>query len=227
MRGDGGRLRNTLLGALGVALLALALAQLLLPGIVAGRIASRLRRYGSVQSVHVSAWPAVELLWGDADSVQVRAGSLTISAARAASLLWEARGTDSLQLTAASVRVGRLQMGGASLRKRGPAISAQALMSAAAVRAALPAGVTLRLLGSADGRVRVLAGGGLFGVGVSVEALAGPSAGALVAHPVGPLLEGFQLTLFSDRHVKVEAVGAQPAPGAQRAYRLTLAASLR
>ena len=38
-------------------------------GIAASRISSRVGRYGKVQSVSVSAWPAVELLWGHADSV--------------------------------------------------------------------------------------------------------------------------------------------------------------
>ena len=60
--------------------LALALAQLLLPGIAASRISSRVGRYGEVQSVSVSAWPAVKLLWGSADSVTVRARSLRVSA---------------------------------------------------------------------------------------------------------------------------------------------------
>jgi hypothetical protein len=228
MRRGGGRLQNTLLAILGAVLLVLVLAQLLLPGIVAGRIASRLRRYGTVQSVHVGAWPAVKLLWGQADSVDVRAGSLAIgSASRAAGLLAEAQGAQSIQLSAASVRLGRLQMSDASLRKQGSALTAQALMSAAAVTAALPPGVTLRLLGSSGGSVRVLAGGGLFGVGVSVEALAAPSAGVLVAHPVGLLLEGFRLTLFSDPRVQVQGVGAEPAPGLPGAYRLTLAATVR
>jgi hypothetical protein len=227
MRRGGARLRNTLLAGLGAALLALALAQLLLPGIVADRIESRLRPYGSVYSVHVSAWPAVELLWGHADSVDVRARSLTLSSARAAGLLWEARGAHSLQITAAGVRVGRLLLGDARLRKLGSALSAEALMSAAAVRAALPPGVALTLLGSAGGRVRVLAAGGLFGLEASVEAVAEASRGSLVAHPLDPLLEGFQLTLFADPHVHVEGVGAEAAPGVVAAYRLTLAASLR
>jgi hypothetical protein len=228
MRRGGGRLRNTLLAVLGAVLLVLVLAQLLLPGIVAGRIASRLRRYGTVQSVHVSAWPAVKLLWGQADSVDVRAGSLAIgSASRAAGLLAEAHGAQSMQLSAASVRLGRVQMSDASLRKQGSALTAQALISAAAVTAALPPGVTLKLLGSSGGSVRVLAGGGLFGAGISVEALAAPSAGALVAHPVGLLLEGFRLTLFSDPHVQVQGVGAEPAPGVPGAYRVMLAGSLR
>ena len=68
-------------------MLALALAQVFLPRIAASRISSRLRRYGTVQSVSVKAWPAVELLWGSADSVRVRARSLTVSPAQTAKLL--------------------------------------------------------------------------------------------------------------------------------------------
>jgi len=48
----------------GGAVLLLGLAQLFLPRIAAGRITSRLGRYGRVESVSVSAWPAVKLLWG-------------------------------------------------------------------------------------------------------------------------------------------------------------------
>jgi hypothetical protein len=36
-------------------------------------------RFGTVKSVSVRAWPAVELLWGQADSVKVRAASLDMN----------------------------------------------------------------------------------------------------------------------------------------------------
>jgi hypothetical protein len=212
---------------LGGALLALALAQLLLPAIAADRIASRLRRHGSVQSVQVRAWPAVELLWGSADSVDVRAGSLAMSAAQAAGFLWEAHGAHRVGLYATSVRVGRLRLSDVRFSKLGRVLRAEALTSDADVRAALPPGVALALLGSSGGRVRVRASGGLFGVGVSVEAVAGAIDGRLIAHPLGPLREGFQLTLFSDPHVHVDGVGAGVVPGRPGTYRLTLAASLR
>lgn len=227
MRRGGRRLTKTLLAVLGGALLALALAQLLLPGIVAGRIGSRLRRYGSVQSVHVRAWPAVELLWGSADAVAVHAGSLTMSTAQVASFLWEAHGAHSVELDAASVHVGRLRLSDARFRKRGAALSAEALASDADVRAALPPGLQVALLGSGGGRVRVRAAGGLFGVGAAVEAVAEASAGRLVAHQLGLLLEGVQLTLFSEPHIHIEGVGASVRTALPRTYHLTIAASLR
>lgn len=207
-------------------MLALALAQVFLPRVAASRISSRLRRYGTVQSVSVKAWPALELLWGSADSVVVRARSLTLSPAQTAKLLWEARGLDSIELTASSVREGPLKLSEVSLHKHGQALVGAARMTDADVRAALPGGFGVRLLSSERGEVRVRASGGLFGVGASVDAAAGASNGKLVARPLG-LLSGLQLTLFSEPHVYVEGVGASVEDRPPLSYRLTMRASLR
>jgi hypothetical protein len=214
-------------GLAGGLVLLLALAQLILPRLAASRISSRVGRYGKVQSVSVSAWPAVELLWGHVGSVRVRAQSLALNPAQAAALLWEARGTASMDVSAERVQLGSLRLTDASLRKRGSAMSAQALTSEADVKAALPPGFGVQLLRSEDGEVEVQATGGLFGVGASVNAVAGASDGKLVAHPLGFLLEALQLTLFSDPHVYVEGVGASVQSEQPLSYRLTISASLR
>jgi hypothetical protein len=227
MRRGGGRTRLIAVVLLGGAALVLVLGQLLLPGIAASRVSSRVGRYGKVESVSVSAWPAVKLLWGSVDSVRVRAGSLALSAAQAAKLAWEARGVASMDMTASSVRLGSLQVSEASLRKRGSALSAQALIGEADVRAALPAGFTVQLLKSEGGEVHVRASGGLFGVGAAVEAVATAREGKLVAHPLGFLAEGLQLTLFSEPHVYVEGVGASVVSEQPLSYRLSMSASLR
>jgi hypothetical protein len=214
-------------GLAGATVLVLALAQVILPRLAVSRITSRVGRYGAVQSVSVSAWPAVELLWGSVGSVRVRANSLALSPAQAAKLLWEARGTASVDVSAESVQLGSLRLSHASLRKRGSALSAQALTSEADVKAALPAGFDVRLLRSQGGEVEVQATGGLFGVDASVNAVAGASEGKLVAHPLGFLLEALHLTLFSDPHVYVEGVGASVHREQPLSYRLTISARLR
>jgi hypothetical protein len=226
-RGGGSSALRLAAAAAALLVLALALAQVLLPGIAASRISSRVGRYGSVQSVHVSAWPAVKLLWGDADEVRVRARSLSMSPRQAAALLWEGRGAGRLELSAASLRLGALQLQDASLSGRDGVLSARASTTAAQAQAALPAGVGARLIASVGGSVEVLASGRLFGVGVGVRALAQPRGGALVVHPSAPLLAGLQLTLFSDPHVYLLAVGAQPLARQPPAYLLTLRARLR
>jgi hypothetical protein len=219
-------IRLILLLAGGVVLL-LALAQVLLPAIAADRISSRLRRYGSVESVSVSAWPAVRLLWGSADSVAVRASSLSLSPAQTAKLLWEARGLNMVSMTASSVREGPLSLTGVSLHKHGRALSAEAQITGAAVAAALPAGLAVQLVSSSRGEVEVTAGGGLFGLRASVSALAGASEGRLIVRPLGSRLSGVQLTLFSDPHVQVEAVGASVERPNPLLYTVTMRAALR
>jgi hypothetical protein len=211
----------------GCVLLLAVLAQLLLPRIAASRVSARVGRYGSVASVSVSAWPALKLLWGDADSVRVRARSLSLSPAQVAELLWEARGAASMQISAAAVRLGTLELSDATLHKHGGALSGAALASEAAVHAALPAGFGVTLLNSSGGQVEVRASGALFGIGASVDAVALAREGTLIAHPLGPLIEGLQLTLFADEHVHVLGVSASVASVEPRVYRLALAATLR
>jgi hypothetical protein len=223
-----GRAGRIGVGLAGAAVVVLGAAQALLPRIAASRISSRVGRYGAVASVSVHAWPAVELLWGSADSVNVRAKSLSLSPAQAAKLLWEARGVHSMELTAASVQVGPARVSDARLQKRGSSLAAEGTIAEGDVQAALPAGWQVALVGSGGGEVRVRASGGLFGVGAAVEAVAGASEGRLVVHPVGALVEGLSLTLFSDPHIYVEGVGASAsAPGGQpQSYRLSMSARL-
>jgi hypothetical protein len=225
--GGGQRTIRLLLAVVAAGLLVLVLAQVFGPRIAANRISSRVGRYGTVESVHVRAWPAVELLWGSADSVSVRARSLSLSPAQAARLLWEGRGVHSMRLAASSLRLGTVRLGEARLRKHGSSLSAEAVIGEADVRAALPPGFHVQLLGSEAGQVRVRASGGLFGVGATVPAVAAPSDGRLVVHPLGLLLGGVTLTLFSDPHVFVEGVGASVRSASPPSYRLTMSARLR
>jgi LmeA-like phospholipid-binding len=209
--------------------LALGLAQLILPRIAASTIGSRVGRYGGVQSVSVTAWPAVKLLWGDADSVTVRARNLRLSAQQATGLVWQGRGTHSVEMTAAHVQLGPLRLSAVRLRKRGDALTGEASASAADVSAALPPGISVALLRSEGGSVEVRASGGLFGVSASLVAVAGAQEGRLVARPLGLLLGGIQLTLFASAHVYVEAIGASTVntPGEPPGYRLQMSARLR
>ena len=225
--GRAGRIAAGLAGAI---VLVLVLAQIFLPGIAANRVRSRVERYGSVKSVTVKAWPAVELLWGKAETVEVRAGSLALSKAQIAKLLGEAHGAGSVNASAESVKVGPLQLYDASLQKHGDTVSGTAWASQADLKTALGEGFEVQLLRSGGGRVQMSVAGGLFGVKASVEAVAQAQEGDVVVHPLGFLLEGLKLTLFAEPGVYVEGVGASAAagPSGQGAgYRLSFRASLR
>ncbi len=219
--------------AIGVAaaiLVVLVLAQLLLPGIAANRVRDMVARYGTVKSVTVKAWPAVKLLWKSADEVDVHAGSLSIGPEQTVELLSEASGASTVKGGADSVREGPLVLSDVHLQKRGRSMYAQATISEADVKRALPPGFDVALVGSGAGAVRVRVTGGLFGVGASVEAVAKGEQGKLVVQPTASFLAGLKVTLFSDPRVYIEGVDARPEQGAAGkgpGYRLSMWASLR
>lgn len=227
--GGGSKAVRVALWSIGALVVLLALAQVFLPKIAAGRISDRIGRYGSVESVHVSAWPAVELLWKHADSVKVHATRLRVSPAQTAELLEEASGTDRLEVSVDSAHEGPLALRDVRFAKRGGLMSASAHLGTADVAAALPPGIGVQLLGSGGGKVEVRASGGLFGVGASVDAVAEAEGGKLVVHPRGLLLEAIKLTLFSDPRVYVTGVSASRAtgPGGVAGYLLGMTATLR
>ena len=229
MRGSGVGARIMRIAAVVIVLVALvlALAQVLLPAIASSTISSRIGRYGKVSSVTIKAFPAVKLLWSDADSVKVVAKDLVMTPEQTVALVREAKGAAKLDARAVSVKEGPLRLTAVRLQKRGDRVFAAGTMSAAAVAEALPAGVRVKLLESGEGEVRVRVSGGLFGVGASVEAVAFAERGSLVARPTARALRGLRLTLFADPHFQVEGVGASPAAKPATSYRLSIRGRLR
>jgi hypothetical protein len=228
--GRGGKIARIALGVVAAVVLVLVLAQLLLPGIAASRIRKRVEKYGTVRSVSVTAWPAVELLWGRAGSVDVKAGDVQLSTAQMTKLLREARGADNLHATAESLKAGPLPLRDAALAKHGNVLAASAWTSTADVQAALGRGFEVKILHSGGGQVQLSVGGGLFGVQASIEAVAEAQEGKVVVHPRVFPLEALKLTVFDEPGLDIEGVGASAAagPSGQGAgYRLSLRASLR
>jgi len=217
--------------AAAIVLLLLVLAQALLPGVAATRVRERVERYGAVRRVHVSAFPAVKLLWGHADTVSVDAAALTLTPAQVASLLWEARTVGTLTVSAqrATVRVaqlpGGLEVGDVRMSKRGSAVLVNATLTQTQLQHALPSGFEIQPTAAGGGEIEARAAGGLFGVRASLNVLVRPSEGALIAEPRGLPFGGIaSVTLFSDPHLKVESVGLSVLRTAPRTYALSLRA---
>jgi hypothetical protein len=214
--------------------LAVVLAQAFLPPIAARRVSDRVARYGTVKSASVSAWPALELLWGKADSTSVRAGTLTVTPAQIASLLWEARSVSDMTISADAVVLhvaglpSGLRVSGVRMEKHGSQILANATMTQRQLDEALPSGFHVEPTASGGGEVQARASGGLFGVQTSITVLVRPYEGRLVAEPRGFPLAGLAtVTLFADSHLKVESVGVVVESRQPLTYRLSLRASLR
>jgi hypothetical protein len=219
------------MAAVGLVVLVLALTQLLLPHIAVQRVRERLGRYGTVTSVSVSAFPALELLWGDMDNLDLRTSRMAVAVDQIGNLLWSARGSRDLTFSSSQARLlagsfadGGLALTDVDLRKRGAALNSQATLDEADLRAALPAGFEIQPLASGSGAVEVRASGSLFGVRASVNGVITAAEGKLVVVPVGiPFGSLLTVTLFSDPRIFIQAIAASSQPGG---YRFTIDARL-
>jgi hypothetical protein len=217
-----------------VPVLLLVLAQVFLPSLAARRVRDRVARYGTVRSVSVSAFPAVKLLWGKADTVDVDAGSLSVELSQIAALLWEARAAGSMSISAEAATLTAvpelpegLTVDDLRMQKHGSAVSATATLTQQQLNEALPSGFHIEPTASGEGQVEARASGGLFGVQASITALVKPLEGRLVAEPRGfPLASLGTVTLFSDSRLRIESVGVRVLRDKPLTYGLSLAATL-
>ncbi|MGA2012306.1 MAG: LmeA family phospholipid-binding protein [Solirubrobacteraceae bacterium] len=208
------RLAVLALGAPALVVLALALAQLLLPGIAAQRLRERLARSGQVLAVQVRAFPAIELLWHHADRVVIRLGTYhAATAGRLGGSLDQAGNVGSLQASARQVDAGLLTLHDATLSKRGDELNAGARITEADLRAALPILRSVTPVASGDGRLTLRGTAGLLGVTATVDATVSVRDGRVVVAPDVPLGSLATITVFADPHISVQSVSASAVPG--------------
>ena len=219
-----------------LAAIAIGVGQLALPAIATRHLGGKLAAHGDVKLVQISAFPAIELLWGDADSVLVRMGSYSVAptsgAAGAAgggapattptrrigTFLASTAATGRLDASAGTVRAGRLVIEDASLTKRGDRLSASGLITEQALRAALPPAFTLAPVSAANSQLVFRGGVRILGQELSVQARLRARGGALVVQPnvLGVFPSFLSLTVFRDPRVDVLTVTARRTGGGWR-----------
>jgi hypothetical protein len=220
----------------GALVVLLALAQLILPSIAAKVVRDRAARYGTIKSVHISAWPAVALLWGKAQSATIAAARLTFTSAQLSELskqLWEARGVEKSTITAEEVTANLSGLARGLIAtdvrtvKQGSQLSGSATVTQQALDEASPSGLHVQPMASSEGQVELRATGELFGASLSVDAFVKPEGGRLVVEPRGiPFAALGTVTLLEDPHVQVESVALDDVVGQPATYRLSYRASL-
>lgn len=219
---------------LAVPVLFVVLAQAILPTLAAHRLRGRVARYGTVSSISVKAFPAIELLWGKADSVEVHAGAISVPSKEIAKLMWEAHGVTDLTMSAQAATLTAIPnlTKGITVRdlhteKRGSAIMVSASLTQQQLNEALPSGFSLEPVASGDGKIEAKASGGLFGLQASINAVVRASEGRLVTEPKGlPFGGPLTITLFSDPHLRVQSVGLSIERSDPLTYGLSMRASV-
>jgi hypothetical protein len=209
---------------LAVIVVLLVIAQLVLPGIAEQQLRDRLSKSGAVESVQISAFPAIELLWNDADHVVVRMRDYRSDTTHLGSLLSETGSVGSVDASAGTLTAGLLTVHNAVLRKRGDQVTASAEVTEADLRAAVPVLQSVVPVASGDGSLTLRGTATVLGVTASVDAVARAQDGAIVVTPDVPFGGLATITAFSNPGVDVQGVSATPTPDG---FRVSAAARIR
>jgi hypothetical protein len=216
--------RVAILAVAGVIIVSLLVAQLVLPGIAADRVRDQLSRSGQAVTVQVSAFPAIELLWHQADSVVVHAARVRASTSDLAHKLAQTADAGSVDASADELDTGLVTVRNAKLRKRGNALTGTAQLTDADIRAALPQGFDVRPVASGGGQLVLQGTASVLGLNVSLNATLRAQDGRLVVVPDVPFGGLATLTVFADPHIEVQGVDASSSPGG---FLVTARAKLR
>ncbi len=216
--------RIAVLATAGVVLLVLVLAQLFLPGIAAQRLRDDLQKSGTVLEVKVSAFPAIKLLWHQADSVVVRMGSYRSGVSHLGSTLAGAVDAGTIDASAQQLEVGPLTLRNGTLRKRGSELTGAATVTEADLRSAVFFLDNVEPIASENGRLTLRGTASFLGLTATVDATVAAQNGALVVAPDVPFGGIATLTLFSNPHVQVQSVSATTVPGG---FRITAAGKVQ
>lgn len=203
-------------GLVGLVLVVLVVAQLVLPGIAASRLRSQLSKSGTVLSVKVSAFPAITLLWGQADTVVVRLSRYSAGASQIGDKLGSAASVGTLDVSAQVLDSGALTLRDATLHKRGNELSGSAVVMESDLRAAVPFLQNVQPVASSGGQLILRGTASLLGLTATVDAVVAAQDGALVVAPDVPFGGLATITLLNDPHVRVQSVSAADVPGGFR-----------
>ena len=196
-----------------VALVVLGVGQLVLPGIAAHRLRDRLSTDGTVLSVKVSAFPAIELLWHQADHVIVRMADYHAPVGALGSSLAGAGDAGSVDASSSVLETGLLTLRDAVLTKRGSRLTGSARVTEADLRAAVPFLDNVVPVASGGTQLTLRGTATLLGVSASADATVAAQGGSVVVQPDVPFGGLATFTVFSNPHVDVLSVAVSPRAG--------------
>lgn len=202
--------RLILLAAAGLVLVLTGVAQLVLPGIAEQQLRERLARSGTVLQIEVHAFPAIELLWHQADRVVIRMDQYRSSSTNLGSTLGQSADVGTLDASAREVTAGLLTLRDATLRKHGNDLIGSARITEADLRTSVPFLQNVQPVASGNGQLILRGTATLFGVSATADATVAAKNGQLIVQPNVPFGGLATVTLFNNPHVAVQDLSASP-----------------
>ncbi len=200
-----------------MAIIIFGVGQLVLPPLAAHIARQRLARHGKVLSVTVSAFPAIELVFGDAQTVNVRMASYTAAQTQVAQNLSQSAGVSNLNVVIGEVSSGRLKIGQVTMTKRGHQFTGSGQISEANLRASIPLLQSVTPIASSGGAVTLQGTADVPIVGdVTADAIVGAKGGNVVISGAGLLDSFLHLTVWSNPRVDVESISGARSTGGLR-----------
>lgn len=203
--------RRTIVIAVAGGIAALLVAgQLALPELAERNLRSSLEELGPDPEVEIAAFPALKLLWGRADRVEVRMRVARAEPAAVTDRLARTADTGELDARVGELRTGPAVLRDVSLRKDGERLRGEGTLREDELRLALPSFVDFRPVATAPGEGLLFEGTvGAFGLEVSAQARLQAVDGAVTVTPEGIPFAGLAtFTVFEDPRVRVTSLGA-------------------
>jgi hypothetical protein len=203
------------------------LGQLVLPPIATSRLQASLSEGGVDVRVSLSAFPAVELLFGYADTVHVRIARLSSGQGSLDNLLASIAKVGTLDARVGELDTSGLVLTDVALTKRGNLLTARAHVTRSAIEAVLPVSLSIAPSRAGSTGIKVDVSAQAFGEDVSADADVAAVGGSIEIQPQVPLLgdvSELNVVVFSYRPVWVDRVAAVPRGGS---YLLTVTAHYR
>lgn len=190
--------------------------QLLVPPIATMVLRHRLAKDGRVITARLSAFPWLQLLWRQADSVSLRMADYNAGPEKIQRSLQEAERVGKLDVSIGVVHTGLLTLHDVSFSKRGDELVGAAQLDLRDLQAALPIVRSLTPVHDASGQLVLRGSASVLGVSASVDVSVAARDGKLVVAPTGLFGAFATITVFDDPQISVQSVSARAVPGGVR-----------
>jgi hypothetical protein len=166
-----------------------------------------------IEQASLSAFPAIKLLWGDADKVTLRLSSDYLHTGNVDGALGEVAGVTTVDARVGRMTVGPLIMHDVSFQKRGARATMSLRVDERDLRAALPIIKSVTPVSSGDGQLTLRGKVNILGLEPSVDTVLAARNGRVVIAPTGLIGAIATITVFSDPHMYVNSVSGHAVPG--------------